>query len=89
MRHIKRRSGRRKKRRDERHALAEERDERCARVTAKFGDKAYWACGKKYAYPSKGVALSCAAKRVGRGAGFLRVYKCPYCGMWHLTSSHL
>lgn len=41
------------------------------------------ACGKKVTFPYRQMAES-RAKKSG-----LRVYKCPYCDKWHMTSKNV
>lgn len=82
--------GRRRARARRRHAVRRrartERRERDKAVSASYGHAAHQACGRKNRYPSEGVAQTRAiAYEVLRGQE-LRVYRCPYCGGWHLTS---
>lgn len=43
-------------------------------------------CTGKHAYPTNAAALSAAAGRCAHGARMLRIYRCPACGKYHLTS---
>ena len=63
-----------------------ERVERDAQVTAEYGEPGHSACGKKIRYKTKSEALVKASTSAKYGAPALRVYRCPYCGGWHLTS---
>lgn len=40
----------------------------------------------KRAYPTPGRAALACEGCVSRGAGYLRVYHCPQCGLYHLTN---
>lgn len=71
MRHIHEEIERRQDRRDE-------------ELTSEHGGAAHSQCGRKRAYPTKRLAHA-AAGRGMQGSVRLRAYRCPYCGMWHLT----
>lgn len=43
-------------------------------------------CTGKRAYPTHNDALGAAAGRCAHGAQMLRIYRCPACGKFHLTS---
>jgi hypothetical protein len=43
-------------------------------------------CDGKKAYTSPHAATRAATGRAKDGAGYLRVYACPECGAYHLTS---
>jgi len=42
-------------------------------------------CAGKTSFPSRRVAKA-RATIIERGGTFLRSYKCPHCGSWHLAS---
>lgn len=72
---------------ERRKQAVKERRERKQVVAEMYGQTAARTCGSKFRYRTKQEALYFAAKRVGSGkAGYLRVYQCPYCHGWHMTS---
>ena len=44
-------------------------------------------CDDKRAYPTPRAAANAMQGRVSRGAGYLRMYHCPQCGLFHITST--
>lgn len=64
----------------------EERVARDAEVTAEHGESGHRICGRKIRYRTESKARSRAAECQYHGAKGLRVYHCPYCDGWHLTS---
>lgn len=44
------------------------------------------ACASKNRYATRAEAEATAAACAAHGRGGLAVYRCPYCGGWHLTS---
>jgi hypothetical protein len=42
-------------------------------------------CDRKRPYKTPEAAARAARGRVQAGAGYLRVYECPECGMYHMT----
>lgn len=91
--HNKSRAKQRKKRRTRanyraiHNAERKEQEERDARVTSEYGERAHRMCGRKLRYKTKSSALSRAAHCAVHTGYMLKTYKCPYCGGWHLTSS--
>ena len=69
--------------------LEAERSKRDSMVTREYGATAHYSCGRKMRYESYDDALHQALKRLRKGAMQLRVYECPYCHGWHLTSKPL
>lgn len=55
-------------------------------MTGKYGERAHNMCGKKIRYSTEDEALSRAIRSTFYGKETLRVYRCPYCHGWHLTS---
>lgn len=53
-------------------------------VTA-FYDRAFGGCRTKSSYSSEEAAIG-AAIRLSTELGPRKVYRCPDCGMWHLTT---
>ena len=42
-------------------------------------------CRSKYSWEDEGDALVCA-QNISKGVGPCRVYKCPHCGKYHITT---
>lgn len=59
-------------------------DIRVRRVTEDYGDEASKCAGKR-GYPTRGHAECVAARCELKRNVVLRTYRCPYCGLWHLT----
>ena len=49
----------------------------------------YAMCGKKKGYKTQGEALQNAAYQTRKHSPYLRTYKCPYCGKYHITHQRL
>lgn len=52
-----------------------------------FNHAAWAMCHSKHRYPghrAAGIAAMRAEERTGKAH---RIYRCPYCEMWHLTSA--
>jgi hypothetical protein len=84
MRHHKHRRWRRGKRKGV-VARHDEQKRRARYVANKYGDEGMRMCGSKMAYATQADALVAATVNA-RYAASLRVYRCPICGKWHLTS---
>lgn len=66
-----------------------ERNERSAKLRKEYGNdyRAYNACGRKIRYDTKEEAETYAIKsEIYSGEKKYRVYRCQYCGGWHLTT---
>lgn len=87
MRRNRRRSAKSSKQR--RLEAESEKVKRDAMVTRTYGPSAHNSCGRKYRYDTYELALHHALRRIDNGAAQLRVYHCPYCDGWHLTSQEL
>ena len=77
--------GYRKGKRHIREELKRRRQERDVEVTESYGPGAHRSCGRKYAYQNRADAEMHAAWAEARSNKNLYVYKCPICGMWHMT----
>lgn len=75
-----------KERRQIRKRKRKAKRKRDAEVTKKYGIQAHRACGRKIRYKDELTALARAERSMLYGAPTLKVYRCPYCGGWHLTS---
>lgn len=72
-----------------RAAFKRKRKERKARdeqMTSEHGRRDHRACGRKSRFPDEASAIASASYLMHKGNKSLRVYHCPYCGGWHLTS---
>lgn len=62
-------------------------DERRDEIAEERAAARRWsACEKKSRYATRGEAEAALAKCEEHGARGLKVYRCPYCKGWHLTS---
>ena len=61
-----------------------ERRRRDNKVTEWYSDQGHSSCGRKIRYESRAKALRYIERHYAEVP--LSVYKCPYCGGWHLTS---
>lgn len=62
------------------------RRRRDAEITAKYGKAGHKACGRKVRFPDEQSAMSRAECGMLGTTKRLRVYHCPFCGGWHITS---
>ena len=62
-----------------------ERKERDKRVRKEHGAAGHQECGRKRRYATELDAVMGAMWAEQRGSPTLRVYKCRFCGGWHLT----
>lgn len=59
-----------------------------SRLQAQLMNRMRYGCANKKLYHTWQKAKSVARLRMRAECGFfLRPYRCPYCGGWHLTSS--
>lgn len=66
--------------------LSEREHERRERLDAEHDEHLRWkACEKKKRYATEGEARLAADACRRHGSRDLHVYRCPYCGGWHLT----
>jgi len=61
-----------------------ERERRDKRVTECYANEGHSACGRKSRFKNRQSALKYIERHYSKSP--LYVYKCPYCGGWHLTS---
>lgn len=61
-----------------------ERERRDKKVTECYSDQGHSSCGRKIRYESRAAALRYIERHYAKVP--LSVYRCPYCGGWHLTS---
>ena len=64
---------------------AKRKRERNRAATKDYGISGHNQCGKKERYGSRAEAETVALRRTIESDTYLRVYKCPICGGWHLT----
>lgn len=74
-----------KRRRASKKRKRKERLQRDRIVTEKHGRQAHQACGRKVRYRTREMAIQHAFLCRLHGLDGLNVYKCRYCGGWHLT----
>lgn len=73
-----------RKRKASHKAAEKEKRQRSQQVLSQFGRPAYRMCATKLAYVTESEANFMAFLHTTPTTP-LRVYRCPYCGMWHLT----
>lgn len=71
------------KQRKKSHKVVREIAKRDKKVTDEHGEQGHWSCGRKKRYRSRHGAEIYMRWHPTRN---LSVYKCEYCGGWHLTS---
>lgn len=72
-----------KRKRKVRKVIREEERKRCA-AAERFGSVAYWPCTRKKRFKRRVDAASWVRKHPQFKG--LSIYRCDYCGGWHLTS---
>ena len=79
---------RRRQKERKKQQAAKRREDYYLRLAARYlGDpREYSMCLSKERYETKGAALAAANRRLMYDAPQLRVYNCPFCRGWHLTS---
>jgi hypothetical protein len=61
------------------------RKERNREAIRRCGQSGHRQCGKKARYDTRELAELVALKRSIASDTYLRVYRCPICGGWHIT----